>query len=62
MAQKFEYLHYGLGALLVFVGVKMLVEDFIELPVAVSLGVIIATLGAAVGGSLLFSSKRSAAA
>ena len=62
MAQKFEYLHYGLGALLVFVGVKMLVEDFIELPVAVSLGVIIATLGAAVGGSLLFSSKSSAAA
>src|SRR4051794_164403 len=62
MAQKFEYLHYGLGALLVFVGIKMLVEDFIELPVAVSLGVIIATLGAAVGGSLLFSSKSSAAA
>jgi tellurite resistance protein TerC len=62
MAQKFEYLHYGLGALLVFVGVKMLVEDVIELPVAVSLGVIVATLGAAVGGSLLFSSKTSAAA
>ena len=38
MAQKFEYLHYGLGALLVFVGVKMLVEDIVgHLPVGVSL-------------------------
>ena len=47
MAQKFEYLHYGLGALLVFVGVKMLVEDIVgHLPVGVSLGVIVATLGA----------------
>jgi tellurite resistance protein TerC len=63
MAQKFEYLHYGLGALLVFVGVKMLVEDIVgHLPVGVSLGVIVATLGASVGASLLFSSKTSAAA
>ena len=39
MAQKFEYLHYGLGALLVFVGAKMLVEDIVgHLPVGVSLG------------------------
>ena len=39
MAQRFEYLHYGLGALLVFVGVKMLVEDIVgHLPVGVSLG------------------------
>ena len=42
MAQKFEYLHYGLGALLVFVGGKMLVEDIVgHLPVGVSLAVIV---------------------
>ena len=59
MAQRFEYLHYGLGALLVFVGVKMLVEDIVgHLPVGVSLGVIVAVLGASVGASLLFSSNR----
>ena len=58
MAQKFEYLHYGLGALLVFVGVKMLVEDIVgHLPVGVSLGVIVAVLGASVGASLLLSSR-----
>ena len=63
MAQRFEYLHYGLGALLVFVGVKMLVEDIVgHLPVGVSLGVIVAVLGASVGASLLFSSKRETSA
>jgi tellurite resistance protein TerC len=63
MAQRFEYLHYGLGALLVFVGVKMLVEDIVgHLPVGISLGVIVAVLGASVGASLLFSSKRETSA
>ena len=63
MAQKFEYLHYGLGALLVFVGAKMLVEDIVgHLPVGVSLGVIVAVLGASVGASLLLSGRRSTTA
>jgi tellurite resistance protein TerC len=59
MAQKFEYLHYGLGALLVFVGVKMIIEDIVgHLPVGVSLGVILLVLGASVGASLLLSSRK----
>jgi tellurite resistance protein TerC len=62
MAQKFEYLHYGLGALLVFVGLKMLVEDIVgHLPVGVSLAVIVAVLGASVGASVLFSRETTAA-
>jgi tellurite resistance protein TerC len=62
MAQEFEYLHYGLGALLVFVGVKMLIEDIVgHLPVGVSLAVIVAVLGASVGASLLLSREKSAA-
>jgi tellurite resistance protein TerC len=52
-AERFRHLHYGLGALLVFVGVKMLVEDWIHISPAISLGVIAATLGAAVGASLV---------
>ena len=51
-AARFRYLHYGLAALLVFVGAKMLLEDVIHLPVAVSLGAIVAILGAAIGASL----------
>ena len=63
MAQKFGYLHYGLGALLIFVGGKMLVEDIVgHLPVGVSLGVIVAVLGASVGASLLLSGRRSTTA
>lgn len=48
-AQRFEHLHVGLGALLVFVGAKMLVEDWLHIPIGVSLAVIALTLG----GSLL---------
>jgi tellurite resistance protein TerC len=62
MAQRFEYLHYGLGVLLVFVGVKMLIEDVVALPVGVSLGVIVATLGVSVGVSVLWSSRKASAA
>jgi tellurite resistance protein TerC len=51
-AERFHYLHYGLAALLVFVGAKMLLEDVIHLPIAVSLGAIVAILGAAIGASL----------
>jgi len=52
-AAKFRYLHYGLGALLVFVGVKMLIEDWVHISPAISLGVIAATLGASIGASLV---------
>jgi tellurite resistance protein TerC len=57
-AQRFEYLHLGLGALLVFVGVKMLIEDLVHIPAGVSLGVIVATLGASVAASLVLTGRR----
>jgi tellurite resistance protein TerC len=50
---RFVYLKHGLAAVLVFVGVKMLLEDTYEIPIAVSLGVIGAVLVVAVGASLL---------
>lgn len=43
----FHYLHYGLGAILIFVGIKMGISHFVHIPVGASLGVI--------GGTLLFS-------
>jgi tellurite resistance protein TerC len=57
-AQKFEYLHFGLGALLVFVGVKMLIEDIVHIPAGVSLAVIVASLGASIGASLALTARR----
>jgi tellurite resistance protein TerC len=37
--ERFKYLHYGLGAVLAFAGLKILAEPWIETPVTVSLGV-----------------------
>ncbi len=49
--QLFHYLHYGLSAILVFVGIKMLLADLYKIPVGISLGV--------VAGSLLISAIAS---
>lgn len=40
----FEYLHYGLSAILVFVGVKMVIVDFYKIDIFVSLAVIFSIL------------------
>jgi tellurite resistance protein TerC len=40
MLDRFRYLHYGLGALLAFVALKMLTARWIALPITVSLAVI----------------------
>jgi len=57
-AQRFEYLHFGLGTLLVFVGVKMLIEDLVHIPAGVSLGVIVAVLGASIAASLVLTARH----
>jgi tellurite resistance protein TerC len=53
LVEKFVYLHYGLAAILVFVGTKMLLADVYKLPTTVSLGVIVAILASAVLASLV---------
>jgi tellurite resistance protein TerC len=53
MIGRFRYLNLGLGVVLVFVGAKMALADVYELPVYLSLAVIVGTLAAAVGASLL---------
>jgi tellurite resistance protein TerC len=40
MIQRFQYLHYGLSAILVFVGIKMLFSSVYKIPVGFALGVI----------------------
>jgi tellurite resistance protein TerC len=40
MADRFRYLNIGLGFILGFVGVKMLLVEFVHLPIALSLGII----------------------
>jgi len=54
ITQYFHYLKYGLSAILVFVGVKMLVVDFYKVPIVYSLSTILGILIVSVVFSLLF--------
>ncbi len=50
MLDRFRYLHYGLGALLGFVALKMLAARWVEVPITISLaviGVVLAVCGTA---------------
>lgn len=51
---KFVYLRFGLAAILTFIGIKMLIADFIHLPTEVALGAVAACLLLSVAASLLF--------
>jgi tellurite resistance protein TerC len=58
--QRFEYLSWGLAAVLAFVGVKMLVSDWVHIAVLASLGVIVVAVGSSVVVSLLLTRGREA--
>ena len=51
---KFHLLKYGLAIILTFVGAKMLVEEWIHVPITASLGVVVAVLTLSVAGSLVW--------
>jgi tellurite resistance protein TerC len=58
IAKLFYYLKYGLSAILVFVGVKMVVAGFFKIPVMYSLLIIVAILTLSILSSVLFSKKN----
>jgi tellurite resistance protein TerC len=62
LMHKFFYLSYGLGLVLVFIGAKMLLEHWVEIPTVVSLGVVVGLLTVSVVASLLRPSPREEAA
>jgi tellurite resistance protein TerC len=53
VVEKFHLLRYGLAVILAFVGTKMLIVDLVHVPIAVSLGVILAALATSIVASLL---------
>jgi tellurite resistance protein TerC len=53
LMRLFQYLHYGLSAILVFVGVKMLVASVWKIPIGVALGVVAGILLLSVGASII---------
>jgi tellurite resistance protein TerC len=50
--ERFHYLAHALGAILVFVGVKMALSHWVHLPTLASLGVIVAILAVAIVASM----------
>jgi tellurite resistance protein TerC len=66
MMALFHYLSYGLALILIFIGGKLLAEDFLrehfnlELPMPVSLGIVGVLLLGSVGASLLWPKKTEA--
>jgi tellurite resistance protein TerC len=50
---RFAYLGIGLGIVLMFIGTKMLISGYYEIPIALSLGIVAAILAASVILSLL---------
>ena len=49
----FHYLHYGLSFILIFIGAKMLLADFITIPTIIALSVVFLTLGISILASLI---------
>jgi tellurite resistance protein TerC len=54
----FKYLHFGLAAILVFVGGKMLLTDVYKIPIGISLGVIVLILTVSIVPSLIGRKKN----
>jgi tellurite resistance protein TerC len=59
--QLFHHLHYGLSAILVFVGVKMVLSDIYKIPIGISLGVVGLIIAGSIAASLIWPRKESAA-
>jgi tellurite resistance protein TerC len=54
----FHLLHYGLSAILVFVGVKMVCAHFFKIPIGIALGVVAAILVLSIVASLIWPEKK----
>ena len=54
----FQYLHYTLGVVLVFVGVKMLTDHWWHMPIELSLGFILLVLALSVSITIFLKKRK----
>jgi len=54
LLHRLHFLHFGLAAILGFVGAKMLLAKWVEVPVSISLGIIVVIVLAATAASLIY--------
>lgn len=57
-AERFKYVQPGLALVLMFVGVKMAISDWVKIPVLLSLAVIVILVGGSIAASLLGTRRR----
>ncbi len=62
MMDIFHYLHYGLSAVLMFIGAKMLLSHYYTIPTEWALAIVASLLAASVLASILFPEKKTAKA
>lgn len=58
MMDIFHHLHYGLSAILSFIGVKMLISNYYKIPTAWALGIVAGVLALSVVASVLFPKNK----
>jgi tellurite resistance protein TerC len=58
LMEVFYLLHYGLSVVLVFIGVKMLGSHYFDIPIVLSLAIVIGVLATSVVASLVFPKKK----
>jgi tellurite resistance protein TerC len=58
MMDRFHYLHYGLSAVLIFIGLKMLASHYVNIPTEWTLTTVLAVLGISILASLLHPQNR----
>jgi tellurite resistance protein TerC len=58
MMDVFDYLHYGLSVVLIFIGAKMLAAHYIEIPTARALAIVLLVLSVSVIASVLRPKKQ----
>jgi len=58
MMEVFDYLHYGLSVVLIFIGAKMLASHYIEIPTVWALAIVLFVLATSVVASVLRPKKK----
>ena len=59
MMESFHYLHYGLSIVLIFVGAKMLTEDFYQIPTEIALACVVGVILISVLASMINPKRQS---
>lgn len=58
ISDRFELLHYGLAIILIFIGTKMLIEEWYKIPVLVSLAVVASILALSIIASFWYAKRK----